>query len=147
VSAQGPPRTVDDLIVRNGRSEDGFTFVEILVVMLIIAILATIAIPTMLHQRKDGLDADAKSNARNLYGLVESCGVENDGDYTSCTTATELGDTGIPIGSAAGQAEVTGASSSGYTITAHSKSGKNFVLTKSAAGRTLTVGGSGSGTW
>ena len=27
------------------------------------------------------------------------------------------------------------------------KTGKTFVMTKSAAGRTLTIGGTGSGTW
>jgi hypothetical protein len=59
----------------------------------------------------------------------------------------QLGEMSIPLGSGSGKAEVTGASTGGYTITAHSQSGRDFLLTKSATGRTLTVGGSGSGTW
>jgi hypothetical protein len=42
---------------------------------------------------------------------------------------------------------VTGADSNGYTITSYSKSGKTFVITKSPAGRVLTVGGTGAGNW
>ena len=68
------------------KDERGFTLIELLVVVLIIGILAAVALPTFLGQRDKGFDADAKSNARNVQTLVESCGVDNAGDFTNCDT-------------------------------------------------------------
>src|SRR5437764_3550600 len=56
----------------NDRSrEDGFTLIELLVVIIIIGILAAIAIPVFLNQRKKGYDSMAKSDLRNLAGFEE----------------------------------------------------------------------------
>ena len=52
--------------------EGGFTLIELLVVIIIIGILAAIAIPTFLNQRQKGFDAQAKSDLRNVAGIVES---------------------------------------------------------------------------
>ena len=47
------------------RNEDGFTMVEILVVIIIIGILSAIAIPIFLNQRKAANDAAVKNDLRN----------------------------------------------------------------------------------
>ena len=124
------------------KDERGFTLIELLVVVLIIGILAAVALPTFLGQRDKGFDADAKSNARNVQTLVETCGVDNGGSYANCSTTNIQGnDTGLPWGTGSGQVGVAG-TAAGYTITATSKSAKTFTITKSATG--VVKGGTGS---
>lgn len=54
------------------KSEDGFTLVEILVVILIIGILASIAIPVFLNQRKKAADATLESDIKNATVAVQT---------------------------------------------------------------------------
>ena len=63
--------------------EGGFTLIELLVVILIIAILAAIAIPVFLQQRKKGWVAQAESTLKNAATAQESYATgEGDGNYT-----------------------------------------------------------------
>jgi type IV pilus assembly protein PilA len=56
---------VERPLVRPRRGERGFTLIELMVVVLIIAILITIAIPTFLGARQRTQNRAAQSNARN----------------------------------------------------------------------------------
>jgi type IV pilus assembly protein PilA len=62
--------------------EEGFTLIELLVVIIIIGILAAIAIPVFLNQRKKGYDAAIKSDLRNAATAEETYFTDN-GVYTS----------------------------------------------------------------
>lgn len=59
--------------------EDGFSLIEILVVILIIGILASIAIPVFLNQRKKAVDAQLKTEMRSVAQYMETWKIDNPG--------------------------------------------------------------------
>jgi type IV pilus assembly protein PilA len=133
------------------QGQRGFTLVELLVVVLIIGILAAVALPTFLGQRDKGFDADAKSNARNVQTLVESCGLSQAGNYKLCDTALEIGGFAAVIGTTAGKVTIVSSGPDVYVITATSKAKtgaayRKFIITRSLVPRRVVKSASPTGT-
>jgi len=71
--------------VMAGEKEQGFTLIELMVVIIIIGILAAIAIPVFLNQRKQAWTSSVKSDLANAAIAAESYAVSNNGSYLLLT--------------------------------------------------------------
>ena len=68
--------------------EDGFTLIELMVVVLIIAILIAIAIPTFLGAQDRARDRSVQSNLRNALTAVKTIATDDSGLFTSVNITT-----------------------------------------------------------
>jgi type IV pilus assembly protein PilA len=73
-------------LARRRDDEEGFTLIELMVVVLIIAILIAIAIPTFLGARQRANDRAAQSSLRNALTAAKTSFTDT-GDYSGATPA------------------------------------------------------------
>ena len=105
-------------------NEGGFTLIELLVVIIIIGILAAIAIPVFLNQRKKGYDAQSKSDLRNAATLEETYLTDNN----VYGTTAQLAAAGTAFNKSSNSSTVFAAptGSASYVLTAYSDSGTQW---------------------
>lgn len=129
--------------------EEGFTLIELMVVVLIIAVLVAIAIPSFLGFRNRAEDRSAQADLRNSL-LAEKAYWTDNGEYTVTQADLSAYEPSLLI-------NVTGADDDGvYTeagttddevcLSQESGSGNNFMIYDNAtAGGGTFFGSSGSG--
>jgi type IV pilus assembly protein PilA len=122
---------------RSRATQRGFTFVEVLVVTIIVGLLAAILIPAVLGQQEKAQGGAAQSLLRSGASAIESAAV--DAGYAAITTAklhdvepnvawqTDAGAT-----TSANAISVTALSDAGYTLTTTTPDGTTFSLVRDA---------------
>jgi prepilin-type N-terminal cleavage/methylation domain-containing protein len=77
-------------MLKNGTSESAFTLVEIMIVVAIIGLLASLAIPGFIKNRKQSQGRRALNDCRQMDGAIDQWAMEKgkkDGDTISTTEA------------------------------------------------------------
>lgn len=124
------------------RQQDGFTFLEVLAVILILGVLAGLSYSVFLKRDLSAMDAEAKSNARSLLWKVHTCFTATE-DYTLCDEPTEQEPPpGVTWGAGPGEVEVVrGPETTRYRVTVRARSrassdgaSHSFIIVKDAEG-------------
>lgn len=89
------------------RNRKGFTLIELMIVIAIIAILAAILVPNFMKARAQGQLTSCKSNVKNIGTACELYSTDNNGQYPDAITALQGGTSGdymktIPVCPASG---------------------------------------------
>lgn len=136
------------VLSKHGAREDGFTLVELLVVIVILGILVAIAVPTFLGQNAKAQDADAQAQLSTAYANAKADAVDNNGNFPDAATiASDLAKDEPELGAVTTVASPDAITTQGqlYVTTGGTPGGNSdfqaAILSKSGHTCTVTVTG------
>ena len=133
-------RLIQSLQSRRDR-EEGFTLIELMVVVLIIAILIAIAIPTFLGARERAQDSAAKSDLRNALAAAKVHYTDTE-DYSTFDDAALLEiEPSLADVVNDGDLRIVPGGTNSVCMARDSKSGKTFFVEEVAVGPTAGTTG------
>jgi type IV pilus assembly protein PilA len=126
--------------IRRGlRRDDGFTLIELMVVVMIIAVLIAIAIPSFLGFRQSAQDRSAQSEVRSVLLAQKAFWLEN-GDYTGAAADITAFEPNAIVAAAPADGvyiDLNAASSDVVCIVRTADSGNTFAVWESATAGTF----------
>ncbi|HSA31036.1 MAG TPA: type IV pilin protein [Candidatus Omnitrophota bacterium] len=136
------------------RNQSGFTLLEIIIVIIIVGVLASLALPRLFSTVEFSRSAEALSAIATIRSSMERCYLQNNGTYVNCGNGgfTQL-DIETPASSpnAHFTYSITSPSTVGYTITAYrntldgGSTGSQIIVAQTSTNVTRTGIGAFSG--
>ena len=118
------------------KSPRGFTLIELMIVIAIIAILAAILIPNFLHARAQAQTSGCEANEKQIATALEEYAVDNSGSYGpgGTVTSTLLGTQYLSV------TPTDPVNKSNYSVTTATGTYGSYQITDTGGHDTTTTG-------
>jgi len=105
-------------MIRPRTRDAGFSLIEVLVVIVIVSILASISIPVFFKQREKAWQAATESALKNAATALNSAAIDRNGSYNGITIPQLVANEGLKYDERDIQLAVAGANQGAYCLSA-----------------------------